>query len=62
MRPSDYVEKLIGPIPESSLPRDQWQANFLESATRNLVHRKGEQWVKENRKFLLAQLSYIWSL
>jgi hypothetical protein len=62
MRPSDYVEKLLGPIPESSLPKNEWQAHFLESETRNLVYMNGEDWVRKNRKFLLAQLSYIWSL
>jgi len=62
MRPSDYVEKLLGPIPESSQPKNEWQAHFLESETRNLVYMNGEDWVRKNRKFLLAQLSYIWSL
>ena len=59
---SDYVEKLLGPISESALPKNAWERIFLESETRNLAEQKGEQWVRENRKFLLAQWDYIQSL
>ena len=59
---SDYIERLLGPIPESSLPKNAWERIFLESETRNLAEQKGEQWVRENRKFLLAQWDYIQSL
>ena len=62
MKISEEVLALLGPIPESSLPKTKWEVIFLESETRDLVREKGEQWVRENRKFLLAQLSFIWSL
>ena len=57
-----YTKGEILQLLESSLPKNEWQAHFLESETRNLVYMNGEDWVRKNRKFLLAQLSYIWSL
>lgn len=59
---SDYVEKLLGPIPESSLPKNAWERIFLESETRNLAEQMGEDWVRKHRLFLLAQWDYIQSL
>jgi hypothetical protein len=62
MKISDYVLALLGPMPESSLPKDEWELGFLEEATRSLVKEKGEVWIGENREFLLAQLRFIWRL
>jgi hypothetical protein len=62
MEISDYVLALLGPIPESSMPKNRAQAEFLETETRALVREKGEEWVRKNRQFLLAQLSFIWHL
>jgi len=62
MKPSDYVEKLLGPFPESSLPKNDWELSFLESETRNLAEQMGEDWVKRHRGLLLAQWNYIQSL
>ena len=59
---SGYVEKLLGPIPEPSLPKNAWERIFLKSETRSLVEEKGEEWLRKHRLFLLAQWSYIQSL
>jgi hypothetical protein len=61
MKISEPLERLLDPIPESNLPKTVWHANFLKSETRSLVEEKGAAWVQENRQFLLAQLSFIWS-
>ena len=62
MKVSDETERLLGPIPESSQPKNEWELSFLESETRGLVEEKGEEWVRENRRFLLAQWEFIQSL
>jgi hypothetical protein len=35
---------------------------FLEEETRSLVKQRGEEWIRQNRRRLLAELAYIWSL
>ena len=62
MKLSDEVERLLGPIAESSLPRNQWEKRFMEEATDRLVRQYGEEWVKRHRELLLAQWDYIQSL
>ena len=62
MKVSETVETLLSPMPESSLPRNEWELRFLEGGTRNWVKEKGEDWVRRHRQLLLAELEYIWSV
>ena len=62
MKISEEGWALLGPIPESSLPRNQWEKRFVEEATERLVKQYGEEWVTSHREMLLAQLKFIWSL
>ena len=62
MKISEEVLALLGPIPESSLPRNQWEKRFVEEGTDRLVRQYGEEWVKRHKEMLKAQLKFIWSL